>query len=86
MTKKIIVLPEQSKIYGEILNLASNPISRKKIQNKLSLSHQQLRRYTAELIDKGLLHSYKGNDELYVAIEVTLIWLSYPLVKGIIQF
>jgi CBS domain-containing protein/predicted transcriptional regulator len=63
MTKKIIVLPEQSKIYGEILNLASNPISRKKIQNKLSLSHQQLRRYTAELIDKGLLHSYKGNDE-----------------------
>ena len=63
MTKKIIVFPEQSKIYGEILNLARKPISRKKIENKLSLSHQQLRRYTAELIDKGLLHSYKRNDE-----------------------
>jgi CBS domain-containing protein/predicted transcriptional regulator len=63
MTKKIIVFPEQSKIYGEILNLAHKPISRKKIENKLSLSHQQLRRYTAELIDKGLLHSYKRDDE-----------------------
>jgi len=63
MTKKIIVFPEQSKIYGEILNLARKPISRKKIENKLSLSHQQLRRYTAELIDKGLLYSYKRNDE-----------------------
>jgi len=54
MTKKIIVLPEQSKLYSEILKLAAKPISRKKIQNKLSLSHQQLRRYTAELIDKGI--------------------------------
>jgi len=35
MSKKIIVFPEESKIYGEILNLASNPISRKKIQNEL---------------------------------------------------
>jgi len=63
MTKKIIVFPEQSKIYGEILKVARKPISRKKIENKLSLSHQQLRRYTAELIDKGLLHSYKRDDE-----------------------
>lgn len=30
MTKKIIVLPEQSKIHSEILKLAAKPISRKK--------------------------------------------------------
>ncbi|HVP83033.1 MAG TPA: CBS domain-containing protein [Nitrososphaeraceae archaeon] len=63
MTKKITVLPEQSKIYSEILKLAAKPISRKKIQNKLSLSHQQLRRYTTELVDKRLLHSYKRDNE-----------------------
>jgi len=36
MTEKITVFPEESKIYGKILNLASNPISRKKIQNELN--------------------------------------------------
>ncbi|MGZ5501782.1 MAG: CBS domain-containing protein, partial [Nitrososphaeraceae archaeon] len=61
MTKKIIVLPGQSKIYSEILKLAAKPISKKKIQRELSLSHQQLRRYTAELVDKGLLHYYEKN-------------------------
>jgi len=63
MTKKIIVLPGQSKIYSEILKLAAKPISKKKIQRELSLSHQQLRRYTAELVDKGLLHNYEKNGD-----------------------
>ena len=49
--------------HSEILKLAAKPISRKKIQNKLSLSHQQLRRYTTELVDKRLLHSYKRDNE-----------------------
>jgi CBS domain-containing protein/predicted transcriptional regulator len=63
MTKKIIVLSGQSKIYSEILKLAAKPISKKKIQRELSLSHQQLRRYTAELVDKGLLHYYEKNGD-----------------------
>ncbi|HEY6588229.1 MAG TPA: CBS domain-containing protein, partial [Nitrososphaeraceae archaeon] len=63
MTKKIIVLPGQSKIYSKILKLAAKPISKKKIQRELSISHQQLRRYTAELVDKGLLHYYEKNGD-----------------------
>ena len=63
MTKKIIVLHGQSKIYSEILKLAAKPISKKKIQRELSLSHQQLRRYSAELVDKGLLHYYEKNGD-----------------------
>ena len=73
MTKKIIVLPGQSKIYSEILKLAAKPISKKKIQRELSLSHQQLRRYTAELVDKGLLHYYEKTEVLYALKKVILI-------------
>ncbi|HET7643584.1 MAG TPA: CBS domain-containing protein [Nitrososphaeraceae archaeon] len=61
MTKRIIVLRGQSKLYGEILELATEPINKQKILKELSLSHQQLRRYTAELVDKGLLHYYEEN-------------------------
>jgi CBS domain-containing protein len=61
MTKKIIVLPGQSKIYSKILELANQPINKKKILQELSLSHQQVRRYTAELVDKGLLHYDEKN-------------------------
>ncbi|MGH9982180.1 MAG: CBS domain-containing protein [Nitrososphaeraceae archaeon] len=63
MTKKIIILSGQSKIYSEILKLAAKPISKKIIQRELSLSHQQLRRYTAEMVDKGLLHYYEKNGD-----------------------
>ena len=61
MTKRIIVLPGQSKIYSKILELATEPINKQKIIKELALSHQQLRRYTAELVDKGLLHYYEKN-------------------------
>jgi CBS domain-containing protein len=61
MTKRIIILHGQSKIYTKILELAIQPISKKKILQELSLSHQQVRRYTAELVDKGLLHFDEDN-------------------------
>ncbi len=50
MTKKIIVFPEESKIYGEILNLASNPISRKKIQNELNNFNSYTDQYSIVLM------------------------------------
>ncbi|HJU60173.1 MAG TPA: CBS domain-containing protein [Nitrososphaeraceae archaeon] len=63
MTKRIMILPGQPKIYSKILELAIKPINKKEIIEELSLSHQQVRRYTAELVDKGLLHydETKGN-------------------------
>lgn len=61
MTKRIIILPGQSKIYSKILELAIKPINKKKILKELSLSHQRVRRYTAELVDKGLLHYDEKN-------------------------
>ena len=61
MAKRIIILAGQSKIYSKILELAIKPINKKKILKELSLSHQRVRRYTAELVDKGLLHYDEKN-------------------------
>ncbi|MFB5600052.1 MAG: CBS domain-containing protein [Nitrososphaeraceae archaeon] len=53
----------QNEVFIDLLKLAKNGISNKKIQEKLSISHQQVRRYTAELVDKGLLRNYMSNRE-----------------------
>jgi len=48
------------------LGLATEPLTKKKIQEELSLSHQQVRRYTAELVNRGLLQ-YFGPSGEYIA-------------------
>jgi CBS domain-containing protein/predicted transcriptional regulator len=56
-------LAGQGEIFIKILKLADNGLTNTKIQERLSLSRQQVRRYTAELVDKGLLRNYQSNGE-----------------------
>jgi|GEM_PF-4561163 len=42
-------------IYASILSLGKEGASKKEIAEALSMSDQQLRRLTAELVDKGML-------------------------------
>lgn len=43
-------------IYASILSFAREGVSKKDIAEALSISHQQLRRLAAELVDQGMLH------------------------------
>jgi predicted transcriptional regulator len=43
-------------LYTSILLLAKEGSSKKEIAEALSISDQQLRRLTAELVDRGMLH------------------------------
>lgn len=43
-------------IYVSILSFAKEGASKKDIAEALSISHQQLRRLAAELVDQGMLH------------------------------
>jgi predicted transcriptional regulator len=45
-----------SDIYASILSIAKEGASKKQIAQALSISNQQLRRLTAELVDRGMLH------------------------------
>ncbi|MEW6604770.1 MAG: winged helix-turn-helix domain-containing protein [Thermoproteota archaeon] len=42
-------------IYTSILSMAKESASKKEIAKALSISNQQLRRLTAELVDRGML-------------------------------
>ena len=46
---------KNNNIYASILSLARESASKKEIAKTLSMSDQQLRRLTAELVDKGML-------------------------------
>ena len=79
--KKRINYGEQEEIFNRILNLTKSKLTNKEIKEKLSISNQQFRRYTAELVDKGLLKNYgsngkylltaKGNIQLKESLENT---------------
>jgi predicted transcriptional regulator len=43
-------------IYASILSFAKGGAYKKDITEALSISHQQLRRLAAELVDRGMLH------------------------------
>jgi len=47
---------DRNEIHISILDLAKGGISKREISETLSISDQQLRRLTAELVDRGLLH------------------------------
>jgi predicted transcriptional regulator len=46
---------KNNNIYASILSVAREGASKKEIAEALSMSDQQLRRLTAELVDKGML-------------------------------
>ena len=62
-------------IYASILSIAKEGASRKQIALALSMSNQQLRRLTAELVDKGMLrvdlkkHEFVTTDKGYVFLQ-----------------
>lgn len=43
-------------VYASILSVSREGASKKDITEALSISHQQLRRLAAELVDRGMLH------------------------------
>ncbi len=46
---------KNNNIYASILSIAREGASKKEIAEALSISDQQLRRLTAELVDRGML-------------------------------
>jgi predicted transcriptional regulator len=50
-----VQINKNNNIYASILSLAKEGASKKEIAEALSMSDQQLRRLTAELVDKGML-------------------------------
>jgi len=46
---------KKNNIYESILSIAKEGASKKEISKALSMSDQQLRRLTAELVDRGML-------------------------------
>lgn len=60
----------------EILEVSKNGITKKEITNRIpSLSYAQLRRYSAELVDKRLLH-YDELQRLYITTDRGLIFIN----------
>ena len=50
-----VQINKNNNIYASILSLAKEGASKKEIAEALSMSDQQLRRLTAELVDKDML-------------------------------
>jgi predicted transcriptional regulator len=57
---------DQLTIMVDILSFASKPVSRKKLIRSLNMSHYQLKRYLAILIQKGLLLEQLGQSRTYL--------------------
>jgi predicted transcriptional regulator len=64
-------------IYASILSTAKEGASKKEIAQALSMSYQQLRRLTAELVDRGMLridvkkHVFVTTDKGHVFLQNT---------------
>jgi predicted transcriptional regulator len=50
-----VQINKNNNVYASILSLAKEGASKKEIAEALSMSDQQLRRLSAELVDKGML-------------------------------
>jgi predicted ArsR family transcriptional regulator len=68
------VYEKDGDITVRILTLCKESVSKEELVNKLSLSNQQLRRHTAELVDQGLLH-LDPDKRILVTTEKGLIFL-----------
>jgi predicted transcriptional regulator len=58
---------DQLTIMVDILSFARKPVSRKKLIRGLNMSHYQLKRYLAILIQKGLLLEQLGESRTYLS-------------------
>jgi predicted transcriptional regulator len=75
MTSKSIKWTDcNTEVVLEILEASRNGITNREIMNKFQLSHVQLRRCLAELIDKRLLH-YDELQHLYITTDRGIIYI-----------
>jgi len=61
-------------VITEILKVCKNGCTKEKIIEETSLSHDQLRRITAEIVDKGLLR-YIEHQGVYITTDKGYIFL-----------
>jgi predicted transcriptional regulator len=72
---------EASTIMADILKVCKNGCTKEKILEETNLSHDQLRRITAEIVDKGFLR-YLEHQQVYMTTDKGYIFLDS---KGSIQ-
>lgn len=65
---------ENDDLYASILSISKEGASRKTIAESLSISYPQLRRLTAELVDKGMLHM-DVKKRIFITTDKGLIFL-----------
>jgi predicted transcriptional regulator len=63
-----------SRIMADILKVCKNGCTKEKIIEQTHLSHDQLRRITAEIVDKGLLR-YIEHQQVYITTDKGYIFL-----------
>jgi predicted transcriptional regulator len=72
---------DASTIMADILKVCKNGCTKEKITEETNLSHDQLRRITAEIVDKGYLR-YLEHQQVYMTTDKGYIFLDS---KGSIQ-
>jgi predicted transcriptional regulator len=66
---------EVSLITANILKVCKNGCTKEKIIEQTHLSHDQLRRITAEIVDKGFLR-YIDHQQIYITTDKGYIFLN----------
>ena len=66
---------EVSLITANILKVCKNGCTKEKIIEQTHLSHNQLRRITAEIVDKGFLR-YIDHQQIYITTDKGYIFLN----------
>lgn len=63
-----MAIDDASTIMAEILKVCKNGCTKEKIKEETQLSHDQLRRIKAEIVDKGLLR-YIEHQRVYITTD-----------------
>jgi len=69
-----MAIDDASTIITDILKVCKNGCTKEKIIEETRLSHEQLRRITAEIVDKGLLR-YIEHQGVYITTDKGYIFL-----------
>jgi predicted transcriptional regulator len=69
-----MAIDDASTIMADILKVCKNGCTKEKILGETHLSHDQLRRITAEIVDKGLLR-YIEHQQVYITTDKGYIFL-----------
>jgi predicted transcriptional regulator len=69
-----MTIDDASTIINDILKVCKNGCTKEEIIKETSLSHEQIRRITAEIVDKGLLR-YIEHQGVYITTDKGYIFL-----------